>query len=378
VAGALVDGSFVAGDVTVDREGRLLAVGARPAARSGLAVPGFVDLQVNGFGGVDLAVADRAGYSEAATALARHGVTSYLPTLPTAAPEEYGPALPVAASVVAGGADAPRSAARRGGGGRPVGACALGVLLEGPFLARPRAGAHRPEHLRSPDVDLLARFLAAAPVTMMTLAPELPGGSGLVARLTAAGVVVALGHSDATAAEARAAFDAGATAVTHLWNAMRPVTAREPGLVGAALAHPAVRVCVIADLVHVAPETLRLTWAAARGRVVVVSDAVSPAGLGDGEHCFGGRPVTSRAGVVRLADGTLAGSACPLDAALRNLVALGIPVEEAVTAVSTEPARLLGRADVGSLTAGRPADVVVLDDSLAIRSVLVAGEAADV
>jgi N-acetylglucosamine-6-phosphate deacetylase len=221
-------------------------------------------------------------------------------------------------------------------------------------------------------------------VALMTVAAEVPGGLDLVRHLTGRGVVVSVGHSDATSAEAAAAFDAGARAVTHLWNAQRPPSAREPGVVGEALSRPDVTVCVIADLVHVAPPTLLLTLRAARGRVVVVTDALALAGAagavasrsGAGGHHFDGRPVAVSGGAVRLADGTLAGSACPMDLALRNVVGLGVPLPEAVATMTSNPARLLGRRDLGRLAPGLTADVVVLDDALDVRQVLVGGRPA--
>ena len=220
------------------------------------------------------------------------------------------------------------------------------------------------EHLAAPDLAVADGFLAAAPVALMTVAAEVPGSLALVRHLVARGVAVA--DRD---------HDAGARAVTHLWNAQRPPTAREPGVVGVALSRADVTVCVIADLVHVAPANLLLTLAAARGRVVVVTDAQAPAGDGGNRrvHRFDGRVVTAMGGAVRLADGTLAGAACPMDGALRNLVGLGVPLVEAVTAMTRSPARLLGRPDIGRLAPGLPADLVVLGDDLTVAQVLVGG-----
>lgn len=352
------------------------SIGVHPAGRTGLAVAGFVDLQVNGFGGVDLATADRVGYRRAATALARTGVTAYLPTLTSRSSDAYGPALAAAAGAIAETQAASPSGA--------VGARPLGVHLEGPFLAPARAGAHPVEHLAPPDVVAADRLLGAAPVALVTVAAELPGSVALIRHLAARGVVVSIGHSDATAAGAGAAVDAGARAVTHLWNAQRPPTAREPGVVGLALSRPEVTVCVIADLVHVAAPNLLLTFGAASGRVAVVTDAQAPAGDrpgdADGDPAGGpsryrvdARPVTVSGGAVRLADGTLAGAVCPMDRALRNLVGLGLPLPVVVEAMTRTPARLLGRADVGHLEPGAPADVVVLGDDLVVEQVLVGG-----
>ena len=346
VAAALVDGELVAGDVAID-DGMVTDIGLG-AAGTGTAVAGFVDLQVNGYGGVDFTSGDLAGHRHAREQLARSGVTSFLVTIPTAPLERYADALATASASIEEGAST--------AGARP-----LGVHLEGPFLSPARAGAHPPSCLRPPDRALVDRFLAAAPICLVTLAPELPGALDVIAHLADHHVVVALGHSDATGAEAHAGFDAGATAVTHLWNAQRPPTAREPGLTLTALARDDISICLIADLVHVGAETVAVTARAAGRRLVVVTDAVAPAGVA---------PASAGA---RLADGTLAGSTGPMDASLRNLVDVGIPLERAVDAMTAAPAALLGRADVGRLRPGGRADVVVLDDDLTIRDVLVGG-----
>ncbi len=358
VAAALVDGAVVAGDVVV-ADGRVVEVGAQPATRGGrLAVPGFVDVQVNGFAGVDFDGCDLDGYRTASVALARTGVTAVLATLPTTAPGRYRAALATAAAAVAEDL-----------GGAQV----VGVHLEGPFLAPGYAGAHPVEHLRAPDRRLADQLLDQAPVALVTLAPEPDGALDLVTHLRRRGVVVSLGHTGASAAQARAAIDAGATAVTHLWNAQRPPTARDGGVVAVALTHPDVWVCAIADGIHLSPEVLALSVAAAGDRFVAVTDAVAAAAMADGEHRFGGRAVWLADGAVRLADGTLAGSAATLDAGLRHLVAVGVPLGSAVDAVTRRPARLLGRADLGRLAPGARADVAVLDDDLSVTRVLVGG-----
>jgi N-acetylglucosamine-6-phosphate deacetylase len=357
VAAALVDGQRVPGDVEVDA-GRVSAVGVGSGGGTGLAVAGFVDLQVNGFAGVDFTATDLDGYRRASTAMARTGVTSFLVTIPTSAPDRYDETLDAATAAV-------RS---------PLpGARAVGIHLEGPFLSPDRAGAHRREWLRAPSAPLVDALLGGGEVALVTVAPEIEGGLDLVGRLRREGTIVSVGHTDATAEMAHRAFDAGASAITHLWNAHRPITSRDPGAGGAALARPDVFVCAIADLVHVAPETLRFSSEAAGARFVVVSDAVAPAGMQDGAHRFGTEPVTLHDGAVRLSDGTLAGSACPLDRSLRNLVGLGLPLERALGALGAAPGRLLGRPDVGVLAVDGPADIVVLDDDLAVVRVLVAG-----
>ena len=294
------------------------------------------------------------GWTAAGEALLATGVTAYRPTVITAAEDEIAGAL----ASIAGARPRPR---------------VLGAHLEGPFLHPARLGAHPPEHRRDPDRALLERLLAAGPVAHVTLAPELPGAEELIALLTARGILVAAGHSDATAAQAHAAFDRGVRTVTHLFNAMRPPAAREPGLALAALARDDVTVQLIADGHHVADDAMRVAWAAARGRLALVTDAIAAAGAGDGTFTLGGRPVRAEAGVVRDAAGRLAGSALTMDAAVRRLHALGAPLAEALAAASAVPAALAGRPELGTLAPGAPADVVVLDDRLEVVRTLVAG-----
>jgi N-acetylglucosamine-6-phosphate deacetylase len=354
VAAALVGGSLVAGDVDVDG-GRITAAGLASVNGKGIAAPGFVDLQVNGFAGVDFLGADADGYATAGDALLETGVTAYLPTMITSPEEEL--------------VDALRAMPAQGRGPR-----ILGAHLEGPFISQRRLGTHPPSARRDPDLALLERLLAAGHVALVTLAPELPGALELVDALTVRGVPVSCGHSDATATEAAAAFDAGVRTVTHLFNAMRPFSHRDPGIVGAALTRPDVIVQLIVDGVHLAPEAVLLTWAAAGGRVALVTDAVAGAGLGDGSYAFGGFSVQVTDGVVRREDGVLAGSSLTMIDAVRNLHALGIPLEDALRAASEVPARVLGTRDVGVLEVGSPADVVILGADLQIERVLVGGE----
>src|SRR5690242_2681876 len=249
VAAALVDGTVLPGDVEVD-DGVVAAVGLPARGGLGLAVPGFVDLQVNGFGGVDFLDADADGYRRAGDALLEYGVTAYLPTLITS-PETQ---------VLAAMREVPRDETRPR---------ILGMHLEGPFLSPNRLGTHEASSRRDPDPALLERLLDAGPVRLMTLAPELPGAFALIDRLLERGVTVSLGHTDATAEQANAAFDRGAKSVTHLFNAMRPFFHRDPGIVGAALSRDDVIVAMIVDGIHLAPETVRTVWRAARERVTL-------------------------------------------------------------------------------------------------------------
>jgi N-acetylglucosamine-6-phosphate deacetylase len=354
VEAALVDGRLVRGDVAVE-EGRIVAVGLSAPAGRGIAVPGFVDLQVNGFGGVDFLDADAAGYRRAGAALLETGVTAYLPTLITS-PEQQ---LLAAMAEVPTGEARPRI---------------LGMHLEGPFLSPNRLGAHEASARLDPDLALLDRLLAAGPVRLMTLAPELPGADALIDKLLDRGVAVSLGHTDATAAQANAAFDRGARSVTHLFNAMRPFRHRDPGIVGAALAREDVVVTIILDGIHLAPETAKTVWRAARGRTALVTDAITGAGVADGSYSLGNVDVHVHEGTVRGPDGVLAGSVLTMIEAVRNLHELGVSFEEAIQAATSTPARVLGDHELGRLDIGLPADVVVLTDALEIERVLVGGE----
>ena len=354
VGAALVDRALVPGDVEVE-DGKIAAVGLGPANGGGIASPGFVDLQVNGFAGVDFFSADADGYRRAGRALLECGVTSYQPTFITSPEDELTAAL---AEVPVNGA----------------GPHVLGAHLEGPFISPQRLGTHPADARRDPDPALLERLLAAGPVSHMTLAPELPGALELVGLLRERGVVVSFGHSDATAAEAREAFAQGVRTVTHIFNAMRPFAAREPGLAGAALVASDVVVQVILDGVHLAEDTARLVWQAAGGRVALVTDAIAAAHAGDGAYTIAGVDFEVEDGVARNADQVLAGSTVCMVDAVRNLVALGAPVEAALSAASALPAQIAGRPELGTLAPGTVADVLVLDDELEIRRVLVGGE----
>jgi N-acetylglucosamine-6-phosphate deacetylase len=356
VAAAVVGDTLVSGDVELD-DGRIVRYGIAGPAGRGTAVPGFVDLQVNGFADVDFLRADAEGYRRAGAALLETGVTSYLPTL-ISAPE---------AELVAALGEVPCDS----NGGPRV----LGAHVEGPFLSPRRRGVHPASALRDPDPALLERLLAAGPVRLVTLAPELPGADELIDLLAARGVAASIGHTDATATQAHAAFDRGACCVTHLFNAMRPLGHRDPGVVGAALARPDVTVSIILDGYHLAAETVAFVWRAAAGRVALVTDAVAGAGVSDGSYSLGETDVEVADGVARGPNGELAGSVLTMIQAVRNLVELGAQLSEAVNAATVVPAGIIGETSVGRLDAGLPADLVVLDDNLEIEKVFVGGRA---
>jgi N-acetylglucosamine-6-phosphate deacetylase len=346
------DGVLSPGAVDVE-DGRIAAVGPAPAGAPDVTLaPGFVDLQVNGIGAVDVAAAEGGDWDELDRRLVAQGVTAWCPTLVTAPLPSYGAPL-----------DRIADASRRTG---PVPAI-LGAHLEGPFLGG-APGAHRRNLIRPFDPE----WLTALPdvVRVMTLAPEQDGTAEVVGRLRARGVAVALGHSTSTYEQADAAAAAGAVLVTHLFNGMAPLHHREPGLLGAALSDDRLTVSVIADLVHVHPAVLALAFRAkGAARVVVVTDAVAweAADLIELGVRFDGRAPT-------LPDGTLAGSAVTMDASVANLVHhAGIPLEDAVTAASTTPARVVGEDDRGCIAPGARADLVALDPDLRVVSTWIGG-----
>ena len=356
VEAAIVRGEFVAGDVNVE-DGRIVAVGLAGGPRGCVAIPGFVDLQVNGYGGVDFLSASTEEYHTAGEALLQAGVTAYQPTFITSAEVTTVEAL---------------RAMPTGGPGPRV----LGAHLEGPFLSSERPGTHPLGHLQAPRVSLLDRLLDAGPVTQMTLAPELPGADALVERLRERRVAVSAGHTNATAAEAHRAFDLGVGGVTHVFNAMRPFRSRDPGIAGAALTRAGVVIAMVVDGHHLADETVQVIWACAAGRVALVTDAIAAAGTdgNGGTFQLGDVEIAVEDGAAPMReDGALAGTVLTMIDAVRNLHALGVPFEQAVGAATEVPARFLGRDDVGLLEPGAPADVVVLDDRLEIQTVFCGG-----
>jgi N-acetylglucosamine-6-phosphate deacetylase len=376
VSAALVDGELLAGDVEIV-DGRVAAVGLAGAYGHGIATPGFVDLQVNGYAGVDFSAARGDEWRVAREALLRHGVTAFQPTFVTAPLEDMRAALarmPAVDHPAAGGSAIDASAATPSASDESAGARIIGAHLEGPFLSPLRPGAHDSAALLAPDLAALDALLAAAPVSQVTLAPELPGALDLIDALVARGVTVSCGHTEADAGAAHLAFDRGATTVTHLFNAMRRPESRDPGIAYAALGRDDVFISLIVDGHHLADDTVRMAWRAAGERIVLISDAVAAAAAPDGEYRLGGTvPVHSTDGVVRTDAGSLAGSTLSMLAAVRNIHALGIPLAAALAAATEAPARMARRPDLGHITPGARADLVVLTDTLEIARVLLQG-----
>jgi N-acetylglucosamine-6-phosphate deacetylase len=247
------------------------------------------------------------------------------------------------------------------------GAKILKVHLEGPFLSPDRSGTHPVQHLRAPDEQLLLSLLEGDDVAMVTLAPELPGALDLIRLCVERGIVVSLGHSATTAAAARAGFAVGASAVTHLFNAMEPLSARAPGLAGEALVTDGVTVQLIGDHVHVADEMMTLAFRTAAGRCLIVSDALAAAGVNESSVQLGDVTVTIVDGVARRSDGTIAGSVAKLRDGLMRLHQLGLTSNEALNAAVARPAQLLGISAMATLTPGTPANFFILNERLEIE-----------
>lgn len=324
-------------------------------------VPGFVDLHCHGGGGAGPDSGDPGEIARMAAAHLLHGTTRLVVSIATAKPER----MQAAAAAVAEVAATP-------------GSTVAGCHLEGPFLAAHRCGAHDPRLLAPPDHGALEMLLRAGrgAVRVVTLAPELPGALGLVDQVLASGAVAAVGHTDATFGEAALAFGRGARLATHLFNAMRPIHHRDPGVAVAAMEDPRVAVELIADGVHVDPAMLALaTGVCGPGRTCAVTDAVAAAGEGDGRYALAGRELEVAGGVARLA-GTdvIAGSTLTMDAALRVLVRAGVRFADAVATMTIAPARVIGvDRSCGSLEAGKDADLVVLDAAMAPVGVMARG-----
>jgi N-acetylglucosamine-6-phosphate deacetylase len=318
-----------------------------------VAVPGFIDIQTNGGIGHDFTM-EPSSIWEVGAWLPSTGVTAFCPTIITAPSGAIGQAQ-----------EAMRT--------RPdgyLGAEPLGLHVEGPHISVAKHGAHSVELLREPrewseSIDEIA---------IVTIAPELPGALDLIRELTAHDVVVSIGHSAASAEIATAALDAGATLGTHLLNAMPPITARDPGIAGVLLTDERAYFNVIVDDFHLAPETMRLMWAAGGDRFVAITDAMAAAGMPDGTFTIGDIDVTLSAGAVRNSTGGLAGSSLTLDQGLRNIIEVtGATLADASKAVSARPADVLRMEDRGRLLRGAVGDVVLLDDELRVVTTIIGG-----
>ena len=330
-----------------------------PIMDAAIVAPGFIDLQVNGGFGIEVG-GDPAAILALAAKLPSTGVTSWLPTVITSPPAHYREVLAAF--------PAPADPA--------TGARVLGLHLEGPFLSPARKGAHRAEWMEEAGDSLFAELLASDAVRLMTIAPERPDALDRIRRLRARGVIVSLGHTNATVEEFTAGIEAGATMATHLFNAMSPFGHREPGAIGAILTDDRVTAGLIADGVHSHPAALRLALRA-KGpeRIALVTDMMAAAGMPPGTYSLGNQLCTTDGVSARLADGTLAGATLLMDAAVRNMVAWsGASIADAIRMATETPATILNRPDLGRLAAGNPADLTLLTDDLQVTATLVGGQ----
>lgn len=353
VRGGRIEALLPAGDAALgnaerhDLHGRLL-------------LPGFIDVQVNGGGGLLFNAAPTVETLRGiAAAHRRFGTTGMLPTLITDTAEVMHAALEAVDAAMAEGVPG-----------------ILGIHLEGPFLAPARKGIHDAKLFRLPDAADIADIARKhRGVVMMTLAPErVPLET--IRQLSAAGVIVVAGHTAADYATTRAALDAGVSGFTHLYNAMTPLSSREPGVVGAALDDPHSWCGLIVDLHHVHPASLRVAIAAkARGKSVLVTDAMPPVGADDPTYVLNGQTIIARDGICQSADGVLAGSALDMATGVRHLVnAVGLPLAEASRMASAYPAAWLGlERELGRIVAGQRADFAVLDDALVVQETWIGG-----
>ncbi|SNY04695.1 N-acetylglucosamine-6-phosphate deacetylase [Paractinoplanes atraurantiacus] len=345
-------GAVVEGYVEVDGP-TILEVAAGNDAGDDVIVPGFVDIHCHGGGGHTFTTGDAESARSAAAFHLGHGTTTMLASLVSSPFELMRDATAAYLPLIEAGVIA-------------------GVHYEGPYLSEVRCGAQNPDFLRDPSIGELQELIKTAAVRLVTIAPELPGALEAIAFLRENGVAAAVGHTDATYEQTLAGVAAGAAVGTHLFNGMRPPHHREPGPVIGLLSSPAV--CeLIADNIHLHPGMLAFAArTAGPDKAALITDAMDATGMADGTYDLGGQEVTVAEGVARLArNGSIAGSTLTMDVALRNAVAAGISLENAVAMASTTPARVLGLADqTGALEAGLSADLVVLNPDLTVKRVM--------
>jgi N-acetylglucosamine-6-phosphate deacetylase len=334
------------------------------------AIPGFVDVHIHGAGGHDVMEGSSEALSTVARTIARYGTTSFVATTVTASSDDICQSVEGIARYITTQHDTDEGRAE-----------VLGVHFEGPFINSARRGVHPKEWIQLPSAEVLERFLRAAAgnARILTIAPELLGAAPCIDAARKAGVVVAMGHTDATYEQARAAIARGVHHAVHVYNAMRPFSHRDSGVIGAVLTSPDVTAELIADGVHVEEAAMRiLLQAKGAGCVILVSDGISATGMPDGEYMLGKFEVTVSGGVARGPEGNLAGSTLTLDRALRNIVDLGWPLADAVRMLTANPAKLLGiEFKKGALRVGADADVVLLNDGLRVANVWARGVAVE-
>jgi len=371
----------IADAAIVIEDGRIISIGRRDSvslpkgakeydARAHTVVPGFVDVHIHGAGSRDVMEASPEALSTVAQTVARHGTTTLVATTVTAPTNEICKSLEGIARYIQSPANQSASAGKNA-------AQIIGIHLEGPFINPARRGVHPQESIALPSLAGLKKFIEAAGgcARMLTIAPELAGAPGVIAAAAAAGLVVGMGHTDATYEQATAGIKAGARHAVHVFNAMRPLSHRETGVLGAVLTDPQITPEVIADGVHVDGPAIRLlVEAKGTEKIVLVSDGTAAIGMPDGVYRLGPFEFTVSGGVCRNAEGRLAGSTLTLDRAVRQMTTLGVPLRQAVQMATLNPARRLGIADKkGVLAPGADADLVLLNSKLEVAGVMTRG-----
>ena len=327
-------------------------------------VPGFIDVHIHGARGRDIMEGTRDAIEVVSRHLAVHGTTSYLATTVTASPIETIQAVENLGKLVP----------QETGGAR-----ILGLHLEGPFISQEKRGVHPPEHIRPPSTRIFDELVKMSndQVRLITVAPEVPGGLDFIQHIRSKGVLVSLGHSNATYEVAQQAIQAGASNATHTFNAMRDFSHRQPGVLGAVFTDSTVWAELIADGAHVDPVAIQmLLKCKGHRRILLVTDAISAAGMPDGDFQLGSLLVKVSQGVCRVPEGALAGSTLSLDRALRNMMSwTGIPLEEAVYMTGRNAAESIGVARTkGSIEQGLDADMVLLNDDLTVHATFCEGK----
>ena len=377
VARAFTPTSELADAGILIRDGVIEAIGPRSgftvargscevSATDKTAAPGFIDVHIHGAGGHDVMEASETALRAVARTIGAHGTTSFLATTVTADPE----AICKSSEGIARYIGLQHQASI-------TGAEVLGLHFEGPFISSIRRGVHPPEWIKLPSAEWLGRFVSAAAgnARLITLAPELLGAIPCIDAARKAGMVVGMGHTDATYEQARAAVARGAHHAIHTFNAMRPFSHRDPGVIGAVLTSPDITAELIADGVHVDETAMRLLLQAkGAAGVILISDGISATGMPDGNYQLGGFEITVSGGVCRNSEGRLAGSTLTLDRALRNIVGLAVSLADALRMLTLNPATLLGiEHKKGILHADADADIVLLDEQLRVTQVFARG-----
>ena len=360
------DGRFVRGGFSVEN-GRFAHVledipGPAEDLDGALVIPGLVDIHVPGCAGADFSDGDYAGLVRMARHLARRGVTSFAPASMTLPYDALDKAF--------------HAAARLRREGLADGARLMGIQMEGPFLSREKRGSQNPAYLRLPDWDRFLRLYDAAEglLRIVDVAPELPGAVEFTRRASEK-CRVSVAHTAAGYDQAAAVFDAGATHLTHLFNAMSGIHHRHPGPIGAASERENVTAELICDGIHVHPSAVRMAFRLFPGRICLISDALRCCGMADGSYSLGGQEILLSGGVARLTGGAIAGSAADLYQCMRRAVSFGIPREQAVWAATALPARVIGReSETGAIADGRAADFVICGGELEPEAVYLGGK----